>query len=745
MSRKAGWITLAALVTAGVLLGLWRWSAGRPGGAGGSGAPPSVRVVGSAACASCHPQQYDAWLGSNHRHAMAPATPQAVLGDFGDVEFEYFGRTTRFFRDGDTFRVTTDDQQGQPATFTVAYTLGYHPLQQYLVDMGQGRIQALPFAWDTRRPEDGGGRWFHLYPDEHVAPDNPLFWTRPLQNWNHMCGECHTTAFAKGFDRATGSFTSTWSEIGNGCESCHGAGGRHVEARRTGRAAESPDASMRRLASLPEQIDQCGFCHARRVRLRDPEPPPGLHETMLDTWRPQLPQEDLYFADGQIRDEVFEIGSFLQSRMASKGIRCSDCHDPHTARVRAEGNALCTQCHVPERFDVRSHHLHDPSSRGAQCVSCHMPVRTYMVVDDRHDHRLGVPAPHLSDQLGTPNPCVSCHKDRSNAWAAGVLDRQRQATGGTSRTEPSLGEIASAQAREQTGAPDLLRRLLQDPSLAPIARAAALAQARTAAPLRDVIAQGLASPDALVRVGAVQAAGRLPPSEQLPLLFALLRDPSRAVRHDVAILLSGVADGRLPPDAAATLRAGLAETRQWLAGDADRAEALAALAHLQAGAGDVNGARATYEEALQRDELSLVTLLNYADFNRARGDDAATDSLLTRAVTAYPDAAAVHFALGLLRVRQQRHAEAVPALARAVQLAPHDSGYAYVHGVALYSTGQTDPAMRALAEARRQFPANEQIRSAVDAYCSELRQKGTVFTPGGAVDEACAAAPPASR
>ena len=74
--------------------------------------------------------------------------------------------------------------------------------------------------------------------------------------------------------------------------------------------------------------------------------------------------------------------------------------------------------HLPARFDAREHHHHELGSAGAQCVNCHMPTKTYMVVDARRDHSIRVPRPDLSISLGTPNACNQCHADRPAPWAA---------------------------------------------------------------------------------------------------------------------------------------------------------------------------------------------------------------------------------------------------------------------------------------------------------------------------------------
>jgi predicted CXXCH cytochrome family protein len=654
---------------------------------------------------------------------METPSAETVLGDFDDTEFHYFGRTTRFFKTGDAFRLTTENQQGQPETFTIAYTLGYKPLQQYLVDIGGGRIQALPFAWDSRQRKDGGQRWFHLYPKDNITPANPLFWTRPIQNWNHMCGDCHTTGFSKNFSKDTNAFASRWSETGNGCESCHGTGSAHVEARKTAQAKADVSSLLGPIRTQKGQIDQCGACHARRVRLRETSSRERMLETMLETWRPQLPQDGLYFVDGQIREEVFEIGSFLQSKMAAKGVLCTDCHDPHTARLKAEGNALCTQCHAVETFDRAEHHFHKPGTPGAQCVSCHMPARTYMVVDPRRDHRLAIPRPDLSDSLATPNPCTGCHTDRPNSWAAEAVRKMKS---GDVPTE-TWGTAAWQAIRQRRPSTEILSDLVTKPFLTsanPISKASVLASLRALTPdSLEILAAQRNAREPLVRLAAIQAAASVPHPQRVPLLIDLVRDSSHAVRLAAAGLLAGTDRTALTGDQRASLDAGLTEYRKWLEQDADRAETMAALAALQAAEGDVVAAQSSFEKALQRDETSLTVLLNYADFHRAKDNDTAAEPLLSRASMLYPDAAGVHFALGLLRARQKRPLEAVPELALAARLSPDDSNYAYVYAVSLYSTGQRGAALSVLDATRTRFPANPEVLSALQAYCADERSR----------------------
>jgi predicted CXXCH cytochrome family protein len=716
LGRRRGLALLAlTIVAAGGLAVLAHARQHEAAGAGVGGAAPTPHFVGTQACAGCHPAEQAAWSSSHHRHAMEPADANSVLGDFGGVTFRYFGRETRFSRQGSTFQITTENQQGKAETFKVAYTLGYAPLQQYLVAFDGGAIQALPFAWDARPREKGGQRWFHLYPDTDVTPADPLFWMRPRQNWNHQCGDCHTTSFNKRFSDATGRFDSQWSELGNGCESCHGAGSAHVQAAQRPASRASARSFVNGLHTQAEQIDQCGACHARRIRLRDD----ASHEAMHDTWRPELLQDSLYFVDGQIKDEVFELGSFLQSKMAARGIICSHCHDPHTARLRAEGNALCTRCHDRQTFDGPQHHFHPAGTAGARCVSCHMPSRTYMVVHERRDHRIAVPRPDLSATLGTPNACATCHEARGNAWAADAIASHRSGR----RQGPSgaelLGPALWSARHEQGDAVASVRALLADPTVAGVSKATALSALGASAPIEAAaIAEPLLrSADPWARLGAVEALRPAPDATLTRLLASQATDTSRAVRLDAAPLLGSASMGTLPASARENVTALLTEYAAWLTANADRAEALVELAALRRAAGDPVAARAAFERALRRDDTSMVAYLNFADYLRGNGDDAAAETLLRKACALYPESADAHFALGMLLVRRKEVTHGVSELGRANALAPNNSHYAYAYGVGLHSTRQDEHALATLSDARTRFPDNAPIQAALRALC----------------------------
>jgi hypothetical protein len=343
------------------------------------GASPSVApgqalaaasFTGSETCAGCHQTETQLWHSSQHKRAMDHASDKSVLGDFSDAGIDYYGVHSRFFRKDRKFLVETDGADGKPATFEVKYTFGIDPLQQYLVEFPDGRVQALPFAWDTRPKDKGGKRWFHLYPNEPVWHDDILHWTKLNQNWNFMCAECHSTGLRKNYDAAHDSFATTWSEISVGCEACHGQGSNHVKWAQEQKSwwpfskREDPDKGLlvrfdERIgvawprdpdsgepqrsvvpAVLRKEVETCGLCHARRGEFSE-DWAPG--QWLSDTHAVSPLTHGLYHADGQMLDEVYNYGSFKQSRMFAAGVTCSDCHDPHSAKPKLEGDGLCLQ------------------------------------------------------------------------------------------------------------------------------------------------------------------------------------------------------------------------------------------------------------------------------------------------------------------------------------------------------------------------------------------------------------------
>jgi len=710
------------------------------------GADQPAIFVGAQACAECHRAQFDVWKGSHHALAMQPAATATVLGDFSGKSLEHFGVTTTFLRNGDQFMVRTDGPDGALQDYPIAYTFGVHPLQQYLIALPGGRLQALGIAWDSRPKGQGGQRWFHLYAGQRLKAGDPLHWTGQDQTWNYQCADCHSTDLKKNYDLAANTYATSWTDLDVGCEACHGPGSQHVAWAKS-RAAEDAypsgsDASRMGLTDwlnptdtghwemnpqtgiarrteqlVSTELETCAACHSRRKVIAK-NPAPGGR--LLGSYLPVLLEPGLYHADGQIDGEVYEYGSFLQSRMHTAGVTCSNCHGPHSAKLRAEGNALCAQCHLPEKFDVAMHHHHQQASTGARCVNCHMPTKSYMVVDVRRDHSVRVPRPDLSVSIGTPNACTECHADRSAQWAAetvvGWYPKGRQTTTHYG-TALYAGRVGAADAEQQ------LDRLVLDRRQPAIARASALPLlASYASPASEpAIKTAIRDPDPLVRAAAPRALPGTVPPRFVEAAVPLLSDPVRAVRVEAARALAGTDLLRLTPEQQTALVKATAELLAAEMVDADRPEAHLNLGLLDQRRGDPAAAEKEYRTALRLDPNFVPALVNLADLDRASGRDDEGAELLKKAMAIEPDNADVQYALGLYLVRKRDYPSALDLLRRAHQRMPDNARYAYVYAVALNSSGAAGEALALLEEAHQQHPAD---RNVLMALVSFARDKG---------------------
>ena len=700
---------------------------------------PAPTFAGSQACAGCHADEFARWQKSQHALAMQPATEETVLGRFDAAAVADGGVTSRFFRRDGRFYVNTDGPDGKTGEFELGHTFGLYPLQQYLVPLPNGRLQALSLAWDARPRESGGQRWFHLYPDQALKAGNPLHWTGIDQTWNYQCADCHSTDLRKNFDAASGSYRTTWSEMSVGCEACHGPASNHLAwagkkdgwraleatkglsnrlderqgvAWQPGKAAIAGTAVRSAPRSGSREIDTCARCHARRGQFTD-----AIHagDNWLDGFRPALLEPGLYYPDGQQRDEVYTWGSFLQSRMHAAGVTCADCHEPHSEKLRAPGNGVCAQCHAPAVFDTATHHHHEPGSPGAACAACHMPTTTYMGVDPRHDHSLRIPRPDRSVALGTPNACNACHAERDAQWAAAAVSRWYPAP------KPGYQGFAEAFAAADRGEPaatTALLTLIGDTGQPALVRASAIARAGgyLSPALADALARSLADPEPLVRASAAEVLGGTTPGFRAGHLAVVLDDPVRLVRMAAARSLAGEPEAQLLPDERGKFQAALEE---WNAGQrfsGDRPEALTNLGVLQFERRAPQEAMASFRAALERDPTYVQAAVNLADVQRALGDDGSAEQTLRQAIARNPGAAPVHFTLGLTLIRLGRKAEALAEFREAYSLQPGDARLAYVYGVAQHDAGDAAGAIATLRRAQKAHPYDQDLAAALAAY-----------------------------
>jgi tetratricopeptide (TPR) repeat protein len=688
---------------------------------------PAAEFVGSETCSGCHRVQAALWRDSQHKHAMDHATEKSVLGNFSDTTFDYAGVRSRFFRSDGKYFVETDGPDGKLATFQVKYTFGVDPLQQYLIEFPDGRVQALSIAWDARSKGKGGQRWFHLYPNENIRHDDVLHWTKLNQNWNFMCAECHSTGLRKNYDAERDRYATTWSEISVGCEACHGQGSNHIAWARAQQSwwpfGRQEDRSKGLLARLDEragviwtqdpasgnvrrnlpvnllrtEVEACGRCHARRSELSEKWTP---GHWLQETHAIAAPlARDVYWPDGQMRDvaEAYNYVPFKQSKMFAAGVTCSNCHDPHSGKQRIAGDGLCLQCHAPEVYAGAKHSHHQQTDAAPNCVSCHMPARTYMVVDSRHDHSLRVPRPDLSVKYGTPNACNDCHSDKTAQWAADAVDRW---FGPARKGFQTYADAFAAASANRADAGQLLASVAGDPNAPNVARAAALVElAPYISPANaDLARRGLADSDPMVRIAAMDMLAAVPATQVWPLAAPLLSDPVLGVRTRAASLLAAVPTERQPQADRERFERAAAEFVAAVRLNADRPEDRSSLANFYARRGLTNEAEAEYKAVLRLSPQYTVAAINLADLYRQLNRDGDGENTLRLAIASSPQDAGLHYALGLTLNRLKRTDDSLAELRRAAELDPSNARYAYVYAVGLHSAGRVGDSIAVLKE-----------------------------------------------
>ncbi len=602
--------------------------------------------VGSEACASCHKSEAGAWRESHHALAWTWPSTGTVVADFDGTEFVHDGMRSRFrIESDDSYHVTVTEKDGATTDYRVHSVAGIEPLQQYLLETGPGRLQSFDVVWDTQ--ED---RWFHLYPDQNLPPDDALHWTGPYKNWNARCAECHATAFEKSYDQSLRRYASTFSEIGVGCEACHGPGAAHLEwadAPDTWAAPEGVDGYgfSQSFASAEETIQQCAACHSRREAHDDASPVPGT--PFHDAYGLALLQPGLYHADGQILEEVYVYGSFLQSRKYALGVGCLECHDAHSADLRSEGNTLCMQCHSPAGntdfpsvrkavYDSAEHHFHAPGSAGAQCISCHAPERVYMGNDWRADHSFRIPRPDLAAQTGAPDACTSCHVGQSSAWAAAEIAARYPESRHRRR---HFGSVLAAGRIDAIAARSDLATLAQDKSQPGIARATALwlLESESDAELAEQLAPLMSDRDPVVRSAAVRLQRSAPAEARVLRLLEVLDDPVRSVRMGAAQALLGAPVARLPSARQAELDAAMSEWRAAMASRVDFPETHLQLAGVALTLRAFPQAEAAFRETVRLDPQRVEAWVMLVRLAAATGGPEAATAVIEQALAVLPD------------------------------------------------------------------------------------------------------------
>ena len=671
--------------------------------------------VGSDACKSCHAEAYADWHRSDHFKAMEPANDLTVLGDFNNTSFTADGVTNTFFKKDGKYYINTQGEDGQQHDYEVLYTFGYFPLQQYLIAFPGGRMQSTRVSWDSRDK-----KWFHQYADQKIHHEDWFHWTGNSQNWNTMCASCHSTDLQKNYDEDSDSYATTWKEINVSCESCHGPGSKHLvyvnsKQYKKGDRIKNSGFYYARDTTAQLQLNSCAACHARKTDVAAD----AMHtDEILDDLIPQVISNEHYFPDGQIKEEDYEYGSFTQSKMFHNNVKCSNCHNPHSGKLRLEGNNLCLSCHKPA-YDTEAHHFHEPETEGGQCVNCHMASRTYMGVDQRRDHSFRVPRPDQSAQYGTPNACNSCHSDKSPKWAAESINSWY----GLERQYHFSDDLVPGSLLDEQSEKHLVK-LLADTTKPEIARATSAYYAGSIQTQNslDALLDALTDQKALVRYHALRALENFPPEHWQQKAYPALSDKVRAVRIAAADLFHRLPAESIGASNKVAFEKANAENVSFLLNQTDFAVGNVMLADYKMQGGAYQEAVAYYIRGLTKDSLMNYARLNLAAAYNTIGQNQQALKTLQDASVIDPFNDQVYYNLGLLYYEMEQTPSALESFQKAVQLGSSNPGLYYNYGLLLQQDGKSKEAEAILLKGFKLAPGALNINYALAYYYMEKKQ-----------------------
>ncbi|MGB1003983.1 MAG: multiheme c-type cytochrome [Salibacteraceae bacterium] len=650
----------------------------------------SEPYLGAQKCKECHAEEFNQWATSDHYFSMQKATNEFVKGDFAttfvadEISYVFSKRDSNY-----SVEIT---QNGKTQKFEVAYTFGWHPLQQYLLKTENGKFQTLRASWDTEQ-----NKWFHQYDGEIVEPHDWLSWSKGGQNWNTMCSSCHSTHVKKNYDPHKDVFNTTYKEINVACESCHGPGRDHLLAHKDG--TKDPYANLKNLTS-EEKTNNCGTCHARRTMLLDNGDP---RANFLEAYFPQTLNNNFYEADGQIKEEDFVYGSFISSKMHRNHVTCTNCHNPHSNKLKAEGNQLCLQCH-DQSYSQNTHTHHPQNSEGNQCINCHMDGKMYMGIDYRRDHSFRIPRPDQSIHFGTSNACNSCHTDQSAKWAATHVTQWF----GYPRAYHFSDDLLPGSKGNGLSVSHLKNLLVND-SVPEIVKATAVdyLQSHSSEEATNLLIEALTSKDDLVRLKAYSGLIYFPKEYRQQYGMIGIQDPQRAIRMLAFRSVVDVDAAYLKPEIQEVWKNVHAEYLVYLKANADFPTGQIMLGEYYETIGQTNQAVEAYENALKMDSLLMDGYSNLAILYSTQNMLEKVDEVLKQGILHFPENGEFYYFMGLNHSAQGNSEAQLKYLKRAYTLSPQNEKYGYNYILTLYQNGKQKEANKVLTNALKNDPQNQ--------------------------------------
>jgi predicted CXXCH cytochrome family protein len=661
---------------------------------------PDNHFLGDDTCKSCHDAQFKDWKGSHHDKAMKIANAVTVLGDFDNTTFKSQGITSKFYKKDGVFYVNTEGRDGQYHDYKIEYTFGVEPLQQYIVKFPDGHYQCLRTAWDTKK-----NKWFDLYPDFKVVHSEWLHWSRGGLNWNTMCADCHSTNVRKNYDVATHSYDTKYALINVSCEACHGPGKAHVAAVNDLGENYKPNGDLKMTAGTAPKalVDQCARCHSRREQYSEFY---NFEGTFLDHYFPQLITNTIYHPDGQILDEVYVHGSFLQSKMYQNNVTCTDCHNPHSLKLRFEGNMLCAQCHDTKVYDTPKHHFHEVDTDGAQCINCHMTGKFYMGNDYRRDHSFRIPRPDLSLTYGTPNACTQCHTDKDDAWAWEHYKKRHGA--------PKATHFSELLAPALTGDPhgfETLLELTKDTIYPEIARASAVSAMRNYIDETAIntLISFLNDESPLVRGATVDVLNEVNSANVSSYILPLLKDTKRSVRVKAFMAIAALDVSQIPEAYIGVYKKVEKEFNTHLESTSDFAGGRAKKALYYAKKGDTQNAIVWYEKAIAIDSLNNMMRMNLANLYYRNKQYNEAETAFQLIIKQEPEFAQTYYSYALLLAELNKTKAAITQMEQAIRYMPNNTRFYYNLSLLYDKNGDLNKAETTAAKGLSKAPNDESL------------------------------------
>lgn len=653
----------------------------------------SSTFVGKETCKSCHQEQFSDWQGSHHDLAMEIADSTSVLGNFNNSRFTHKSIKSQFFKKDGDFYVNTEGQDGNYKDFKIEYTFGVTPLQQYLIKFPNGEYQCLTSAWDSEK-----NKWFSLNSDVDINHGDWLHWTGGAMSWNTMCADCHSTNLQKNYDQKTDTYKTTFSEIDVSCEACHGPSSEHVSYyKNPNENIPPPTLYMDTSTSSKELVDKCARCHSRRSQITKGFDNKG---GFLDHYSPSLLVDPLYELDGQIRDEVYVYGSFVQSKMYHNGVSCKDCHDVHSLKLKKKGNDLCLNCHTPN-YNETSHHFHPKGSESAQCINCHMPGKIYMGNDFRRDHSFRVPRPDQTVAYGVPNACNGCHTDKSPEWANKAIESRF----GKDRADHFSDHLLKG----YHGDISAFEVLMSNTNYPDIARATGLNQyVNQPISQQQVIdlTKYLNDSSAIMRNETIQSLERIQFKELASNIEPLLKDSLRIVRISAAQYFNMLG---IDLSSKEEYKLATKEFLERLNSNADFPAGQHQIGLYYQAKGKNELAINAYEKALAIDGYNNRSRMNLAlmYYHNGRIEDA--EKLYLKVVEQEPEFSYSYYMLGLLYNETGNFDKALKYLGKSTNKTPSNINSFYNYALMLQKNGDNKESLTAINQGLSIFPFNERL------------------------------------